>query len=128
MNCARSIVELITRYWSYSIDALKPERAIVDGHWPMFFSGQGNVRLKPRSGYQKLSVANRLILRSHYLEEIRGKSSNSGQTNVLYHVCHILFCADPSHSGILVRNDAAKDKLRQRLRNSIIMSGLMLFH
>ena len=46
VNCARSVIELITRYWPYSIDALKPERAIIDGFRPMFFSSQGDVRLR----------------------------------------------------------------------------------
>ena len=45
VNCARSVIELITLYWPHSIDILKPERASVDGFRPIFFSSQGNVIL-----------------------------------------------------------------------------------
>ena len=43
MNCARSVIELITLYWPHSIDILQPERASVEGLRPVFFSSQGNV-------------------------------------------------------------------------------------
>ena len=43
VNCARSVIELITLYWPHSIDILRPERASVDGLRPVFFSGQENV-------------------------------------------------------------------------------------
>jgi len=43
VNCARSVIELITLYWPHSIDILQPERASVDGFRPIFFSSQGNV-------------------------------------------------------------------------------------
>ncbi|EIN13221.1 hypothetical protein PUNSTDRAFT_128910 [Punctularia strigosozonata HHB-11173 SS5] len=36
----QSIVELITRLWPYAIDALDPERALVDGIKPIFFHGE----------------------------------------------------------------------------------------
>ena len=36
----------------------------------------------------------------------------------------IPFYINPFHSGILVRDDAAKTKLEQRLQGSIIMLGL----
>jgi len=45
VNCARSVIELITLYWPRSIDILQPERASVDGFRPIFFSSQGNVIL-----------------------------------------------------------------------------------
>ncbi|KAF7317843.1 UvrD-like helicase ATP-binding domain-containing protein [Mycena kentingensis (nom. inval.)] len=37
VNCARTIVETITKLWPGSIDKLQPERATVDGLKPMFF-------------------------------------------------------------------------------------------
>ena len=43
VNCARSVIELITQYWPHSIDILRPERASVDGLRPVFFSGKENV-------------------------------------------------------------------------------------
>ena len=56
MNCARSVTELIMRYWPCSIDILKPERAIIDGFRPIFFVGQGDVRLLLWPGYQGLNI------------------------------------------------------------------------
>ncbi|KAF9647525.1 hypothetical protein BDM02DRAFT_3187952 [Thelephora ganbajun] len=43
VSCARSIIELITHYWPHSIDPLKPERALIDGARPTFYSDQGDV-------------------------------------------------------------------------------------
>lgn len=37
VNCAHSVVELITRFWPYGIDTLAKERGIVDGLKPVFF-------------------------------------------------------------------------------------------
>jgi len=67
---------------------------------------------------------NRLTLRSCSLGAAEGKPSNLGRTNVRHSIREISFCANPPHSGILVRNDAARDRLQQRLGNSIIMSSL----
>ncbi|KAI6137063.1 hypothetical protein F5141DRAFT_66140 [Pisolithus sp. B1] len=39
VNCAHSVIELISRFWPNSIDSLQPERGIVDGLKPVFFSG-----------------------------------------------------------------------------------------
>ncbi|KAJ2926880.1 hypothetical protein H1R20_g10209, partial [Candolleomyces eurysporus] len=39
VRCATAIVELITHFWPYAIDSLAPERGIVDGAKPVFYSG-----------------------------------------------------------------------------------------
>ncbi|KAI6114348.1 P-loop containing nucleoside triphosphate hydrolase protein [Pisolithus sp. B1] len=39
VNCAHSVIELISRFWPNSIDPLQPERGIVNGLKPVFFSG-----------------------------------------------------------------------------------------
>ncbi|TFY57544.1 hypothetical protein EVJ58_g6956 [Rhodofomes roseus] len=46
VNCARSVVELLTRFWPHAIDNLGEERGIIDGLKPVFFSGwdDDNVR------------------------------------------------------------------------------------
>lgn len=83
VNCARSVIELIMCYWPYSIDALKPERAIVDGFRPMFFASRVNVRsvtLWPSC--RRLTAVNRLTWRSYSPGTTKGKSSISGRTNV----------------------------------------------
>jgi hypothetical protein len=40
----------------------------------------------------------------------------------------ILFCTNPSHSGVIVRNEVTKARLQQKfkgLRGGLIMSGLV---
>lgn len=46
VNCAQSIIGLISRFWPYSIDTLAPEKGIVDGPKPVFLDGwdDDNVR------------------------------------------------------------------------------------
>jgi hypothetical protein len=39
IRCAHSIVQLLTMFWSDSIDALEKEQGLVDGPKPVFFSG-----------------------------------------------------------------------------------------
>ena len=41
----------------------------------------------------------------------------------------IPFCTNPSHSGVIVRNETTKARLQQKfkgLRGGIVMSGLIL--
>ena len=84
MDCARSVVELLTRYWPYSIDVLQPEGAITDGVQPIFFTGQENVRLPSAIVNELLGpkFVNRLIWRNRLLGTVKGESLSSGQTNV----------------------------------------------
>jgi hypothetical protein len=39
VNCAHSVIDLITTFWPYAIDALAPEHGVVDGLKPVFFNG-----------------------------------------------------------------------------------------
>ncbi|EMD41416.1 hypothetical protein CERSUDRAFT_89982 [Gelatoporia subvermispora B] len=39
VNCAHSVVELITQFWPHAIDNLAEEKGMVDGLLPVFFSG-----------------------------------------------------------------------------------------
>ncbi|KIJ45080.1 hypothetical protein M422DRAFT_207261 [Sphaerobolus stellatus SS14] len=39
VNCAHSVVELITHFWPHSIDNLPRERGLVEGPRPVFFGG-----------------------------------------------------------------------------------------
>ncbi|KDR84732.1 hypothetical protein GALMADRAFT_260438 [Galerina marginata CBS 339.88] len=39
VQCAHSVIELITGFWPYAIDVLSRERGVVDGSKPVFFSG-----------------------------------------------------------------------------------------
>jgi len=38
VNCAHSVVSLITRFWPDAIDILAPERGVVDGAKPVFLA------------------------------------------------------------------------------------------
>ncbi|KAI6165389.1 hypothetical protein EDD17DRAFT_1754090 [Pisolithus thermaeus] len=39
LNCARSVIQLISHFWPHSIDSLQPEHGTVDGVKPVFFTG-----------------------------------------------------------------------------------------
>jgi hypothetical protein len=39
VQCAHSVIELITKFWPYAIDVLSREKGVVDGSKPVFFSG-----------------------------------------------------------------------------------------
>jgi len=83
VNCARSVIELITLYWPQSIDILQPERASVDGFRPIFFSSQGNVNpLLALLSYSIDLCANRTISRDLSLAMAKRSRLTSGQTNV----------------------------------------------
>lgn len=45
VDCAHSVIDLITEFWADSIDRLSAEMGIVDGFKPMFFSNQNREQL-----------------------------------------------------------------------------------
>jgi hypothetical protein len=42
VNCANSVIELITRFWPYSIDNVAQEEGVVDGLKPLFLGIDAN--------------------------------------------------------------------------------------
>ncbi|SJL05199.1 uncharacterized protein ARMOST_08565 [Armillaria ostoyae] len=46
VDCAHSIIDLITMFWENSIDRLSPEMGIVDGVKPVFFNNEDRAQLK----------------------------------------------------------------------------------
>jgi hypothetical protein len=42
VNCAHSVIELITKFWPNAIDRLQPEKGMVDGVKPKFFTDVDN--------------------------------------------------------------------------------------
>ncbi|KAG1825456.1 uncharacterized protein BJ212DRAFT_276627 [Suillus subaureus] len=42
VNCAHSVIELITKFWPNAIDHLQPEKGMVDGMKPKFFTDMDN--------------------------------------------------------------------------------------
>ncbi|KAF8060885.1 hypothetical protein FPV67DRAFT_312197 [Lyophyllum atratum] len=82
VNCAHSVIELITRFWPYSIDTLAPEKGIVEGLKPVFLKGWNNDNVR-------------------YEQFLFGSSGSP-----------IEFGAQQC---ILVRDDAARDRLQQQV-------------
>ncbi|KAI0321916.1 hypothetical protein OF83DRAFT_135754 [Amylostereum chailletii] len=82
VQCAHSVIQLITQFWPNAIDVLARERGIVDGIKPVFFSGWDS-------------------------ENVRYESFLFGEAG-----SHIEFGAQQC---ILVRNDAARDQLRDQV-------------
>ncbi|KAG1889225.1 hypothetical protein F4604DRAFT_1612723 [Suillus subluteus] len=82
VNCAHSVIELITKFWPNTIDNLRPEKGVVDGLKPVFFTG-----------WDKDTV--------RYEQFLFGASGS-----------HIEFGAQQC---ILVRDDAARQKLREQV-------------
>ncbi|KAJ7171712.1 hypothetical protein C8R43DRAFT_1231226 [Mycena crocata] len=83
VNCAHTVIEVITMFWPYAIDVLDRERGTVDGLRPVFFTGfdSGNVE------YEQFLFGDR---EGSYIE----------------------FGAQQC---ILVRDDAAREKLRDQV-------------
>ncbi|KAJ7743864.1 hypothetical protein B0H16DRAFT_1889844 [Mycena metata] len=83
VNCAHTVIEIITKFWPYAIDVLDRERGTVDGLRPVFFTGfdSGNVQ------YEQFLFGDR---EGSYIE----------------------FGAQQC---ILVRDDAAREKLREQV-------------
>ncbi|KAG2132368.1 hypothetical protein DEU56DRAFT_981701 [Suillus clintonianus] len=83
VNCAHSVIELITKFWPNAIDHLQAEKGVVDGVKPIFFTD-----LDDDTRCKRFLVGE--------------SASNSG----LGH-----------RQCILVRNEAAVNKLREQLGN-----------
>ncbi|KAI5997877.1 hypothetical protein F5J12DRAFT_895738 [Pisolithus orientalis] len=99
VNCAHSVIELISRFWPNSIDSLQPEHGIVDGLKPVFFTGWD----KDAIGYEQ------------FLFGAPGSHIEFGAQQ-----CELIFLASftilyAKVTGILVRNEKAREKLRQQV-------------
>ncbi|KAG1841503.1 hypothetical protein F4604DRAFT_1961164 [Suillus subluteus] len=81
VNCAHSVIELITKFWPNAIDHLQPEKGLVDGAQPVFFTDVDND--------------------AHCKQFLVGESANNLELG--------------AHQCILVRNEAAVKKLRDKV-------------
>lgn len=101
VRCAHSVIVLITKFWPYAIDILPEEKGIVNGIKPVFFSGwdQDNVR------YESFLFGTASVF-TFSPDSLQLTHLNSGH--------HIEFGAQQC---ILVRNDAAREKLRRQVGN-----------
>jgi hypothetical protein len=99
VRCAHSVIRLITKFWPYAIDILPEEKGIVDGIKPVFFSGWDQDKIRYESFlFGKAFVSLPVSVRLHLT------GFDSGH--------HVEFGA---HQCILVRNDAAMEKLREQV-------------
>ncbi|KAF8962917.1 hypothetical protein BDZ97DRAFT_1759046 [Flammula alnicola] len=67
VNVARSIVDIITRFWPDSVDKLDPERGTVAGLNPVFFTGWTPARLK-LVRLVPLTDSPKIVMRKWHLE------------------------------------------------------------
>ncbi|KAG1889227.1 hypothetical protein F4604DRAFT_1950186 [Suillus subluteus] len=89
VNCAHSVIELITKFWPNAIDHLQPEKGMVDGVKPKFFTDVDND--------------------AHCKRFLVGESASNLELG--------------AHQCILVRNEAAVKKLRDKVGDiGIIMT------
>ena len=114
-------------YWSHSIDILDPERASVDGFRPIFFSSQGNVidlSLVPLQSCS-LTYVSGCSATSRDLSLVTAKESRSSSEQINVSCLVFLSTTIPLTRlipGILVRDNAARKRLKERLGDrSIIM-------
>jgi hypothetical protein len=117
------VVRVITEFWPYSIDAMEEETGIVDGLKPVVFSGWDEDSLRYE---QFLFGGSASVTRFPSLPSLTVLSSGD----------HMEFGAEQCEScllpgtilsqpltGILVRDDAARDKLRSEVGDiGLIMS------
>ncbi|KAJ7652111.1 hypothetical protein DFH06DRAFT_1094341 [Mycena polygramma] len=82
VNCAHSIIEIITKLWPNAIDVLDPERGIVDGLRPIFFTNWDSENVQSK-------------------QFLFGDQPSGGNIELGAQQC------------ILVRDDAAREKLRK---------------
>ncbi|KAH8834741.1 hypothetical protein DL96DRAFT_1592 [Flagelloscypha sp. PMI_526] len=89
VSCANSIIALISEFWSNSLDVLAPEKGIVDGEKPVFFTGWEESN--PKSRHEQFFL----------------KSSSGGYVEFGAKQC------------ILVRDDPARNKLQAQVGENI---------
>jgi hypothetical protein len=116
VNCANSVIELIKRFWPSSIDSLNQERGIVGGMKPVFITAWDDFRCQnffsDETGFVSNSF-NKYILSSVC---IIGRPSNLARNNVgISNRLSPLPTYFYSIIGILVRDEATRDKLKKQI-------------
>jgi hypothetical protein len=111
VNCARSVIELITHFWPNAIDILPEEQGVIDGIKPLFFRGlERYEQFLSGERYFGISPHQTVFLRSPQgkLHRIRGTAVYVSLTSQVY-------CFNTCRPGILVRDEAAKAKLQAQV-------------
>ncbi|KAJ3514932.1 hypothetical protein NLJ89_g2078 [Agrocybe chaxingu] len=101
VQCAHSVIELITEFWPHAIDVLSREKGVVEGSKPVFFSGWDSETVR-------------------YEQFLFGESGNPiefGAQQCMQDVppSHIFPLTTFAMQGILVRNEAARQELRTQV-------------
>ncbi|KAG2160213.1 uncharacterized protein EDB93DRAFT_46990 [Suillus bovinus] len=91
VNCAHSVIELITKFWPNTIDHLQPEKGVVDGVKPVFFTHLDNdTHLKQflvGESANKLELGARqciLVRNEAAVKTVQDKVGNIGMIMTLY--------------------------------------------
>ncbi|KAJ6614863.1 hypothetical protein B0H10DRAFT_2042924 [Mycena sp. CBHHK59/15] len=81
VNCAHTIIEVITRFWPDAIDVLERERGTVDGLRPVFFTDWDSENMRSKQllfgdqsgGYVELGAHQCILVRNNIAKEILRK-------------------------------------------------------
>ena len=116
VNCAHSVIELITRLWPHAIDNLAQEKGIVDGLKPIFFHGWNSDTVRYEqflfgASWVYLLMQMLMISDNFTVEAILNLAHN----NVSSSNCQVLLIICNALPGILVRDQAARNKLREEV-------------
>jgi len=61
VNCAQAVIDLIVRFWPNTIDALQPQRSVIQGLEPICFS-RGNVAFSSEQFFAGLAYESLHVL------------------------------------------------------------------
>ncbi|KIY43108.1 hypothetical protein FISHEDRAFT_54171, partial [Fistulina hepatica ATCC 64428] len=78
VNCAHSVIELITRFWPDTIDVLAPEKGVVTGVKPIFFSGQNGDAVQYEQFLSSGSAGNYIELGAQQCILVRNEQAKDG--------------------------------------------------
>ncbi|KAJ6569465.1 hypothetical protein B0H19DRAFT_938852 [Mycena capillaripes] len=94
VNCAHSIIDVISKLWPNAIDLLEPERGTVDGLRPIFFTNWDSESVEskqflfgdqPSGGYIELGAQQCILVRDNAArEKLRGLVGDIGIIMTLY--------------------------------------------
>ena len=112
IGCAHSVIELITEYWLGSIDSLPREKSTTGGPRPIFFGDQNEKDLD-HSLFGDPCVYQAVFVNITITDPCR---SSDDHIEFGAHQCEpflqIVCDATDTSIGILVRDEAARDRLR----------------
>ena len=123
VDCAQAVIDLIVHFRPDTIDVLRPQRSVIKGLEPIWFSGE-EVAFSPEEFFAGLEYESLLVVTLDCAD-----TSCKGRATVnlaLNNVClfQILMPNYNTITGILVRDDASRDRLRVHVgERALILYG-----